>query len=80
MENLQCVGPDSDPERPECIPIDTEPREKKKEPILEKPPHILFILADDYGFHDIGYHEAQILIRVNKILVITYLWKKPWII
>ncbi|KAJ8022134.1 Arylsulfatase B [Holothuria leucospilota] len=22
-----------------------------------KPPHIVFILADDYGFHDIGYHN-----------------------
>ena len=24
-------------------------------------PHILFVLADDYGFHDIGYHMAEIL-------------------
>ncbi len=25
-----------------------------------KPPHILFILADDYGWHDIGYHGSDI--------------------
>ncbi|XP_077988816.1 arylsulfatase B-like [Glandiceps talaboti] len=24
----------------------------------ESPPHILFILADDYGWHDIGYHDS----------------------
>ena len=23
-------------------------------------PHILFILADDYGYHDIGYHGSRI--------------------
>ncbi|XP_077989344.1 arylsulfatase B-like [Glandiceps talaboti] len=25
---------------------------------FESPPHILFILADDYGWHDIGYHDS----------------------
>ena len=25
-----------------------------------KPPHIVFILADDYGFNDIGYHNPRI--------------------
>lgn len=30
-------------------------------PALGHQPHILFILADDYGFHDIGYHMAEIL-------------------
>lgn len=25
-----------------------------------KQPHILFIVADDYGFHDIGYHNSEI--------------------
>ncbi|XP_038067302.1 arylsulfatase B-like isoform X2 [Patiria miniata] len=29
-------------------------------PIDCKPPNILFILADDYGFHDIGYHSSEI--------------------
>ena len=23
-------------------------------------PHILFILADDYGFNDVGYHENAV--------------------
>ena len=26
----------------------------------EKQPHILFILADDYGWHDVGYHGSEI--------------------
>ena len=30
-------------------------------PALAHQPHILFVLADDYGFHDIGYHMAEIL-------------------
>ncbi|GCB68116.1 hypothetical protein scyTo_0012230 [Scyliorhinus torazame] len=25
-----------------------------------KPPHIIFILADDLGFHDVGYHNSDI--------------------
>ena len=25
-----------------------------------KQPNILFLLADDYGFHDIGYHGSEI--------------------
>lgn len=25
-----------------------------------KQPHIVFILADDYGYHDIGYHGTVI--------------------
>ncbi|XP_022099670.1 arylsulfatase B-like [Acanthaster planci] len=29
-------------------------------PINCKPPNIIFILADDYGFHDIGYHGSEI--------------------
>lgn len=28
---------------------------------VAKPPHIVFILADDYGFHDIGYHNNKVL-------------------
>ena len=27
---------------------------------LSKPPHIVFILADDYGFNDVGYHNPRI--------------------
>ena len=27
---------------------------------LGKPPHIVFILADDYGFNDVGYHNPRI--------------------
>jgi len=23
-------------------------------------PHILFILADDYGYNDVGYHESKV--------------------
>ena len=25
-----------------------------------KPPNILFILSDDYGWHDVGYHGSRI--------------------
>ncbi|XP_033116769.1 arylsulfatase B-like [Anneissia japonica] len=28
--------------------------------VIAKPPNIVFILADDYGFHDIGYHGSAI--------------------
>lgn len=28
--------------------------------IESKQPNILFILADDYGYHDIGYHGSEI--------------------
>ena len=27
--------------------------------VVQKP-NIIFILADDYGFHDIGYHGSEI--------------------
>ena len=27
---------------------------------FSKPPHIVFILADDYGFNDVGYHNPRI--------------------
>lgn len=26
----------------------------------KQPPHIIFILTDDQGFHDIGYHDSEI--------------------
>ena len=29
------------------------------------PPNIVFILADDYGFHDIGYHNNDIIKTPN---------------
>ena len=25
-----------------------------------KPPHVIFILADDYGYNDVGYHGSEI--------------------
>lgn len=28
--------------------------------VLGRPPHIVFILADDYGFNDVGYHNPRI--------------------
>jgi len=28
--------------------------------VTGKQPHILLIVADDYGFHDIGYHGSSI--------------------
>ena len=28
--------------------------------VLAIPPNIVFVLADDYGFHDIGYHNDVI--------------------
>jgi hypothetical protein len=31
-------------------------------------PNILFILADDYGFHDIGYHDSEIKTPVLDML------------
>ncbi|XP_076452395.1 arylsulfatase J-like isoform X2 [Babylonia areolata] len=27
---------------------------------VDSRPHIVFVLADDYGFHDIGYHDSRI--------------------
>ena len=28
--------------------------------LAKRQPHILFILADDYGYNDIGYHGSEI--------------------
>jgi len=28
---------------------------------LGKQPHFLFILADDLGYHDVGYHKSEVL-------------------
>lgn len=28
--------------------------------LAARPPHIVFILADDYGWHDVGYHDSEI--------------------
>ena len=40
--------------------------------LKEKKPHILYILADDYGFSDIGYHNVSVKKHLsqkrNKIL------------
>ena len=38
-----------------------EGRGPTERPALGKQPHFLFILADDMGYHDIGYHQAEIL-------------------
>lgn len=27
---------------------------------VPKKPHIVFVLADDYGYHDVGYHGSRI--------------------
>ena len=27
---------------------------------LAKPPHIVFIMADDYGWNDVGYHNPDV--------------------
>ncbi|KAM3874171.1 arylsulfatase B-like [Diretmus argenteus] len=27
---------------------------------VNQPPHVVFILADDYGWHDVGYHRSEI--------------------
>ena len=27
---------------------------------VDQKPNVIFILADDYGFHDIGYHGSEI--------------------
>ncbi|XP_071489134.1 arylsulfatase B-like [Diadema antillarum] len=31
----------------------------------KSPPNIVFILADDYGFHDIGYHDNKVIKTPN---------------
>ncbi|XP_064181603.1 arylsulfatase I-like isoform X1 [Anguilla rostrata] len=49
----------------------TNPNQVEYEPVLDgkdkgspltprKPPHIIFILTDDQGFHDVGYHGSDI--------------------
>ena len=43
---------------PELVRSGRGPTER---PSLGKQPHFLFILADDMGYHDIGYHQAEIL-------------------
>ena len=38
------------------------------ENISEKRPNVIFILADDYGFNDIGYHGSEIQTpQMNKL-------------
>lgn len=29
----------------------------------QSPPHIVFIFMDDLGWHDIGYHGSEIMVR-----------------
>ncbi|NXN83165.1 ARSI Arylsulfatase, partial [Bombycilla garrulus] len=40
--------------------VATDPMEKSPPPSFTRPPHIIFILTDDQGYHDIGYHGSDI--------------------
>ncbi|NXS30806.1 ARSI Arylsulfatase, partial [Pomatostomus ruficeps] len=40
------------------VAVDT--MEKSLPPTFTRPPHIIFILTDDQGYHDIGYHGSDI--------------------
>ncbi|NWI44286.1 ARSI Arylsulfatase, partial [Picathartes gymnocephalus] len=40
--------------------VATDPMEKSLPPTFTRPPHIIFILTDDQGYHDIGYHGSDI--------------------
>ncbi|OPJ88103.1 arylsulfatase I [Patagioenas fasciata monilis] len=37
-----------------------DPMEKSLPPAFARPPHIIFILTDDQGYHDVGYHGSDI--------------------
>nr|XP_013808980.1 PREDICTED: arylsulfatase I isoform X2 [Apteryx mantelli mantelli] len=37
-----------------------DPMEKSLPPTFSRPPHIIFILTDDQGYHDVGYHGSDI--------------------
>ncbi|KGL73743.1 Arylsulfatase I [Tinamus guttatus] len=37
-----------------------DPMEKSLPPAFSRPPHIIFILTDDQGYHDVGYHGSDI--------------------
>ncbi|XP_072204219.1 arylsulfatase I [Excalfactoria chinensis] len=40
--------------------VPTSPMEKPLPPAFTRPPHIIFILTDDQGYHDVGYHGSDI--------------------
>lgn len=40
--------------------VPTGPLEKSLPPAFARPPHIIFILTDDQGYHDVGYHGSDI--------------------
>ncbi|XP_042737680.1 arylsulfatase I [Lagopus muta] len=40
--------------------VATSPMEKSLPPAFTRPPHIIFILTDDQGYHDVGYHGSDI--------------------
>ncbi|NXM56173.1 ARSI Arylsulfatase, partial [Illadopsis cleaveri] len=40
--------------------VATDPMEKPLPPTFTRPPHIIFILTDDQGYHDVGYHGSDI--------------------
>lgn len=40
--------------------VSMDPMEKSLPPTFTRPPHIIFILTDDQGYHDVGYHGSDI--------------------
>ena len=64
-----------------CQPIRTRYDEAVWKLFLDKKPHILYILADDYGFSDIGYHNVSKLndevYRYNRFRI--WLKLRSWI-
>merc|ERR1711990_102261 len=52
IENMKCETACIDYQTPNNQNF----KKSKKSKFSDRQPHILFILADDYGYHDIGYH------------------------
>lgn len=43
-----------------CLDLQVLGSESESRKTGSKKPHVLFILADDYGYNDIGYHGSEI--------------------